>query len=62
MQSLLSSGDEVMDSEGEDDVRSSREAFLIIVLNFVRRLNHEELADALQKSKMIFYSLIVPNC
>ncbi|XP_070786412.1 protein NLRC3-like [Enoplosus armatus] len=53
MQRVLSSeclGDEVMDSEEEEDMRSSREAFLKIALCFLRRVKQEELADALQRS------------
>ncbi|KAI3366142.1 hypothetical protein L3Q82_009966, partial [Scortum barcoo] len=41
--------DEATDGEVGEDVRSIREAFLIIVLYFMRRGEHEELADVLQR-------------
>ncbi|XP_039681973.1 protein NLRC3-like [Perca fluviatilis] len=42
-------GDEVaMDSEDEEQRRSSREEFLKITLHFLRRMKQEELADCLQ--------------
>ncbi|XP_028442264.1 NLR family CARD domain-containing protein 3 isoform X1 [Perca flavescens] len=41
-------GEEVLDSEDGEQRRSSREAFLKIVLHFLRRMKHEELADCLQ--------------
>ncbi|XP_030266067.1 NACHT, LRR and PYD domains-containing protein 12-like [Sparus aurata] len=42
--------DEVMDSKDEgEDMRSSREAFLKIVLCFLKKIQQEDLADALQK-------------
>ncbi|XP_044043824.1 NACHT, LRR and PYD domains-containing protein 12-like isoform X2 [Siniperca chuatsi] len=47
------SDDEVMDSEEEEDMRSSREAFLKIVLYFLRRIKQEELADALQSKSPV---------
>ncbi|XP_071323686.1 NLR family CARD domain-containing protein 3-like isoform X7 [Trachinotus anak] len=40
--------EEVLYSEDEEQRRSSREAFLKITLNFLRRLKQEELADCLQ--------------
>ncbi|XP_018544219.1 NLR family CARD domain-containing protein 3 isoform X2 [Lates calcarifer] len=40
--------EEVLDSEDEDQRRSSREAFLKITVNFLRRMKQEELADCLQ--------------
>ncbi|KAI3374058.1 hypothetical protein L3Q82_022612 [Scortum barcoo] len=40
--------EEVLDSENKEQRRSSREAFLKIVLNFLRRMRQEELADCLQ--------------
>ncbi|XP_068559082.1 NLR family CARD domain-containing protein 3-like isoform X2 [Cebidichthys violaceus] len=40
--------EEVLDSEDEEQRRSSREAFLKITLNFLRRMKQEELADCLQ--------------
>ncbi|XP_029300562.1 NACHT, LRR and PYD domains-containing protein 12-like [Cottoperca gobio] len=48
MQRILSSQEEVMDSEEDEGMRSSREAFVNIVLNFMRRNKQEELADSLQ--------------
>ncbi|XP_078016923.1 NLR family CARD domain-containing protein 3-like isoform X3 [Epinephelus lanceolatus] len=39
---------EVLDGEDEEQRRSSREAFLKITLNFLRRMKQEELADCLQ--------------
>lgn len=60
MQRVVSSqslDDEVMDSKEEEGMRSSREAFLKIVMYFLRRQNQEELADSLQNSKMIFTAL-----
>ncbi|XP_035533275.1 NACHT, LRR and PYD domains-containing protein 12-like [Morone saxatilis] len=41
--------DEEIDSKDEEDLRSSRESFLKIVLYFLRRIKQEELADALQR-------------
>ncbi|KAF1387110.1 hypothetical protein PFLUV_G00101860 [Perca fluviatilis] len=41
-------GEEVLDNEDREQRRSSREAFLKIVLHFLRRMKHEELADCLQ--------------
>ena len=49
-----SEDEEVLDSEEEEQWRSSREAFLKITLNFLRRMKQEELADCLQSSKRIF--------
>ncbi|XP_018527143.1 LOW QUALITY PROTEIN: NLR family CARD domain-containing protein 3-like [Lates calcarifer] len=40
--------EEVLDGEDEEQRRSSREAFLKITLNFLRRMKEEELADCLQ--------------
>ncbi|KAL7383098.1 hypothetical protein ABVT39_004793 [Epinephelus coioides] len=40
--------EEVLDGEDEEQRRSSREAFLKITLNFLRRMKQEELADCLQ--------------
>uniref|UniRef100_A0A4W6D634 NACHT domain-containing protein n=1 Tax=Lates calcarifer TaxID=8187 RepID=A0A4W6D634_LATCA len=40
--------EEVLDSEDEEQRRSSREEFLKITLNFLRRMKQEELADCLQ--------------
>ncbi|XP_051283729.1 NACHT, LRR and PYD domains-containing protein 3 isoform X1 [Dicentrarchus labrax] len=41
--------DEEIDSKDGEDLRSSRESFLKIVLYFLRRIKQEELADALQR-------------
>ncbi|XP_056274980.1 protein NLRC3-like isoform X2 [Pseudoliparis swirei] len=40
--------EEVLDGEDEEQMRSSGEAFLKITLNFLRRMEQEELADCLQ--------------
>ncbi|XP_071362382.1 NACHT, LRR and PYD domains-containing protein 3-like isoform X2 [Trachinotus anak] len=40
--------EEVLDGEDEEQRRSSREAFLKITVNFLRRMKQEELADCLQ--------------
>nr|XP_029131483.1 NLR family CARD domain-containing protein 3-like [Labrus bergylta] len=40
--------EEVLDSEEEEQRRSSREAFLKITLHFLRRMKQEKLADCLQ--------------
>uniref|UniRef100_A0A3Q1HM89 Uncharacterized protein n=1 Tax=Anabas testudineus TaxID=64144 RepID=A0A3Q1HM89_ANATE len=45
--------EEVLDGEDEEQRRSSREAFVKITLNFLRRMKEEELADCLQSSKRI---------
>lgn len=47
------SDDEVMRTEEDEDMRSTREAFLKITLHFLRRINQEQLAITLQSSKMI---------
>ena len=49
-----SEDEEVLHGEEEEQRRSSREAFLKITLNFLRRMKQEELADCLQSSKRIF--------
>ncbi|KAL7395540.1 hypothetical protein ABVT39_018981 [Epinephelus coioides] len=41
--------EEGLDGEDEEQRRSSREAFLKITLNFLRRMKQEELADCLQR-------------
>nr|XP_033488195.1 NLR family CARD domain-containing protein 3-like [Epinephelus lanceolatus] len=43
-----SEDEEVLDGEDDEHRRSSREAFLRITLNFLRRMKQEELADCLQ--------------
>ncbi|XP_044232301.1 NLR family CARD domain-containing protein 3-like [Thunnus albacares] len=43
-----SEDEEVLDGEDEEQRRSSREAFLMITLQFLRRMKQEELADRLQ--------------
>ncbi|XP_050924106.1 uncharacterized protein LOC127140211 isoform X3 [Lates calcarifer] len=40
--------EEVLDGEDEEQRRSSREEFLKITVNFLRRMKQEELADCLQ--------------
>ncbi|GAA6231044.1 uncharacterized protein LOC108890022 [Lates japonicus] len=40
--------EEVLDGEDEEQRRSSKEAFLKITVNFLRRMKQEELADCLQ--------------
>ncbi|KAK9538154.1 hypothetical protein VZT92_005707 [Zoarces viviparus] len=40
--------EEVLDGEDEEQRRSSREVFVKITLNFLRRMKQEELADCLQ--------------
>ncbi|KAF3688317.1 hypothetical protein EXN66_Car003989 [Channa argus] len=45
--------EEVLDGEDEEQRRSSRESFLKITVNFLRRMKQEELADCLQSSKRI---------
>ncbi|XP_040905155.1 protein NLRC3-like, partial [Toxotes jaculatrix] len=40
--------EEVLDCEDEEQRRSSREAFVKITVNFLRRMKQEELADCLQ--------------
>ncbi|XP_038586659.1 NLR family CARD domain-containing protein 3-like isoform X2 [Micropterus salmoides] len=48
--------EEVLDSEDEEQRRSSREAFLKITLHFLRRMKQEELAEHLQSR------LVAPVC
>ncbi|XP_041661025.1 NLR family CARD domain-containing protein 3-like [Cheilinus undulatus] len=43
--------EEVLDGEEEEQRRSSREAFLTIAMNFLRRMKQEELADCLSDGK-----------
>ncbi|XP_074497022.1 protein NLRC3-like isoform X10 [Sebastes fasciatus] len=45
--------EEVLDGEDEEQRRSSREAFLKITLNFLRRMKQEELADCLQSRTVV---------
>ncbi|XP_050925394.1 NLR family CARD domain-containing protein 3 isoform X2 [Lates calcarifer] len=45
--------EEVLDSEDEEQRRSSREAFLKITLNFLRRMKQEELADCLHSRHQV---------
>lgn len=52
-----SEDEEVLDGEDEEQRRSSREAFVKITLDFLRRMKQEELADCLQSSKRIFTDL-----
>ena len=45
---------DVLDSEEDEEKRrSSKEAFLKIMLNFMREMKQEKLADTLQSSKNI---------
>ncbi|XP_067428793.1 NLR family CARD domain-containing protein 3-like isoform X2 [Thunnus thynnus] len=46
-----SEDEEVLDGEDEEQRRSSREAFLKIILHFLRRMKQEELADCLQSTR-----------
>ncbi|KAK2857201.1 hypothetical protein Q5P01_005936 [Channa striata] len=48
--------EEVLDGEDEEQRRSSRESFLKITVNFLRRMKQEELAECLHSK------LIVPVC
>lgn len=45
--------EEVVEGEDEEQMRSSREAFLKITLNFLRKFKHDELAESLQSSMTI---------
>uniref|UniRef100_UPI0037E7763B NLR family CARD domain-containing protein 3-like isoform X2 n=1 Tax=Semicossyphus pulcher TaxID=241346 RepID=UPI0037E7763B len=45
--------EEVLDSEEEEQRRSSRETFVKITLHFLRRMKQEELADCLQSRTVI---------
>uniref|UniRef100_A0A669CQY6 NACHT domain-containing protein n=1 Tax=Oreochromis niloticus TaxID=8128 RepID=A0A669CQY6_ORENI len=45
--------EEVLETEDEDQRRSTREAFMDISLNFLRRMKQEELADHLQSRNLI---------
>ncbi|XP_022607822.1 protein NLRC3-like [Seriola dumerili] len=45
--------EEVLGDEDEEQRRSSREAFLKITVNFLRRLKQEELADCLQSKSPV---------
>ncbi|XP_067357058.1 protein NLRC3-like isoform X1 [Channa argus] len=44
--------EEVLDGEDEEQRRSSRESFLKITVNFLRRMKQEELADCLQRETL----------
>lgn len=46
--------EEINNSEDEDQIWRSREAFLKITLQVMRRMKHGELADSLQNSKRFF--------
>ncbi|MEQ2186037.1 hypothetical protein GOODEAATRI_024572, partial [Goodea atripinnis] len=46
--------EEVLEGEDKEQRRSSREAFLKITLNFLRRMKQEELADCLQSRLLVF--------
>ena len=43
----------MLGGEDEEQRRSSREAFLKITLQFLRRLKQEKMADCLQSSKRL---------
>uniref|UniRef100_A0A665TEB3 B30.2/SPRY domain-containing protein n=1 Tax=Echeneis naucrates TaxID=173247 RepID=A0A665TEB3_ECHNA len=43
------------DDEVDEEQRRSREAFLKITVNFLRRMKQEELADCLQKREMMIF-------
>lgn len=45
--------DEELESEAREQIRTSRDAFMKITLNFLRKMKQEKLADYLQNSKMI---------
>ena len=45
--------EEVLEGEDEEQRRSSRDLFVKITMNFLRRMKQEELADCLQSSKRI---------
>ncbi|TDH00829.1 hypothetical protein EPR50_G00192280 [Perca flavescens] len=46
--------------EEDEEQRSSREAFLKITLQFLRRMDHKELADRLESSKRILTDVTTP--
>ena len=51
---LTSDYPECLESQSEDEEqRRSRESFLKITLHFLRRMKQEELADRLQRSKIL---------
>lgn len=56
---LRSDYPECLESHGENEEQrtSSREAFLKITLDFLRRMKQEELAECLQSSKRILTDL-----
>ena len=43
----------VLEDKDEEQMKRSREFFLKITLNFLKRMNQEELVDRLDNSKMI---------
>ncbi|MEQ2303049.1 hypothetical protein AMECASPLE_012774 [Ameca splendens] len=45
--------DEVLEGEDKEQMKKSREAFEKITQHFLRRMNHEELADRLQSKSLI---------
>ncbi len=51
--------EEVVDGEEEEQRRSSREAFLKITLQFMKRMKQEELADSLKNSKRLLIGVPV---
>uniref|UniRef100_A0A668T2L2 NACHT domain-containing protein n=1 Tax=Oreochromis aureus TaxID=47969 RepID=A0A668T2L2_OREAU len=54
--------EKMLESEDEEQRRSSREALVKITLLFLRRMKQEELADRLQSSKRIHASLTYIFC
>lgn len=48
----------MIDNEEKEHRRSSREAFLKISLNFLRRMKQDKLADSLQSSKRLCICLV----
>ncbi|XP_078016934.1 NLR family CARD domain-containing protein 3-like [Epinephelus lanceolatus] len=50
--------EEVLEGEDEEQRRSSREAFLKITLNFLRRMKQEELADFILQSVMLVITAV----
>lgn len=49
---------ESTNGEEEEQMRSSRKAFLEVALQFMRRMKQEELADFLQNSKRLLLTYI----
>lgn len=45
--------EEMMDNETEEKMKNSREAFMKIVLHFLRTMKEDDVADSLQTSKCL---------